>query len=82
MTKTLTDAYNYFENHKEYGYADIPDDDLVIIINLHNAIVGAMNQLKKDGRIVPAVCSYPTHDGKGRIQIQENERIGGMPDEK
>lgn len=68
MTKTLIDAYNYFENHKEYGYEDIPEEDLATIINLHNAIVEAMNQLKKDGRIVPAICSYPVCDGKGSIQ--------------
>ena len=68
MTKTLIDAYNYFENHKEYGYADIPEEDVVSIINLHNAIVGAVNQLKKDGRIVPANCGFPTHNGKGSIQ--------------
>lgn len=68
MTKTLIDAYNYFENHKEYGYVDIPEEDLATIINLHNAIVAAMNQLKKDGRIVPAICNCPTHDGKGSIQ--------------
>jgi hypothetical protein len=73
MTKTLIDAYNYFENHKEYGYVDIPEEDLVTIINLHNVIVDAMSQLKKDGRIVSAICNYPTHDGKGSIQVDKRK---------
>lgn len=71
-TKYLKDTYNYLTNHLEYGCEDIPTSDIVTLINLQFQLTEVLSILQEDGRIVPANCGVPAHNGRGNIEIEED----------
>jgi len=46
MTEYLQDTNNYLKNHLEYDCADVPEEDICVLIDMLNHLIKVLNKLK------------------------------------